>query len=197
MEKMEELLEKDKEYKSEIIDKEDKFNLEQKLKDSEKRFQILFNNSTSGIAYHRIIYDEEKNPINYVITDVNNRYQEILSFNKKDILNKTATQIYGVEQAPYLEIYSNVAATQESFSFESYFAPMDKYFKISVISSQKEEFITIFNDITDRIKSELKLKESEEKYRYLFEDTPFAIALLDFNGNFLECKRICAKNFWI
>ncbi|MFX0005166.1 MAG: ATP-binding protein [Promethearchaeota archaeon] len=187
MEKIEELLKKDKEYKSNIIDKEGTFNLEQKLKDSEKKFRVLFNNSTSGIAYHRIIYDEAKNPINYVITDVNNQYQEILSFNKKDILNKTATQIYGVKQAPYLEIYSNVAATQESISFESYFAPMDKYFKISVISSQKGEFITIFNDITKRKLSEQKILESEEKFRTITEQSFIGIAILqDFQFKYVN-----------
>ncbi|MFX0022876.1 MAG: PAS domain S-box protein [Candidatus Hermodarchaeota archaeon] len=193
MEKMGQLLEKNRDYKSTIRDKKD--NLKQKLKDSEKKFQVLFNNSTSGIAYHRMIYDEDQNPVNYIITDVNLQYEEILSINKKDIINKPSTEVYNVEQAPYLEIFSNVASTQKSFSFESYFAPMDKYFKISVISSQKGEFITIFNDISDRIRSELKLKESEEKYRYLFEDTPFAIALLDFNGNFLECNSYVQKIF--
>ncbi len=193
MEKMEQLLEKKKDFKSIILDK--KVNLEQKLLASEKKFQVLFNNSTSGIAYHRIIYDTNQNPINYIITDVNTRFEEILSINKKDIINKPSTEVYNVEQAPYLEIYSNVALTQESFSFESYFAPMDKYFKISVISSQKGEFITIFNDITDRIRSELKLKESEEKYRYLFEDTPFAITVLDLNGKFIECNSYVQKIF--
>ncbi len=195
MEKLEHLLEKEKGYESNLIDKNNNFSLEQKLKDSEKKFRVLFNNSTSGIAYHKIIYDKDQNPINYIITDVNSRYEEILSINQKDIVNKTSTEIYNVKQAPYLEIYSNVASTQESFLFESYFAPMDKYFKISVISSQKGEFITIFNDITDRIRSELKLKQSEEKYRYLFEDTPFAIALLDFNGKFLECNSYVLKIF--
>jgi len=195
MEKLEQEFKKNKDNISNFFDKTEKFNLEQKLKDSEKKFQVLFNNSTSGIAYHRIIYDDEENPINYIITDVNSQYEEILSIKKKDVINKTATEAYNVEQAPYIEIYSHVAATQESFSFESYFAPMDKYFKISVISSQKGEFITIFTDITDRIKSELKLKESEEKYRYLFEDSPFAITLMDLNGNFIECNSYVEKIF--
>ncbi|MFX0004219.1 MAG: PAS domain S-box protein [Candidatus Hodarchaeota archaeon] len=195
MEKLEQDFKKNKDIKPNLFDKTEKFDLEQKLKDSERKFRVLFNNSTSGIAYHRIIYDDNNTPINYIITDVNSRYEEILSINKNDIINKTATEIYNVEQAPYLEIYSNVAATRESFSFESYFAPMEKYFKISVISSRKGEFITIFNDITDRIQSELKLKESEEKYRNLFEDTPFAIALLDLNGNFLECNSYVQKIF--
>jgi PAS domain S-box-containing protein len=195
MEKLEDFLEKDKDYKSDIIEREEKFSLIQRLKDSEEKFRVLFNNSTSGIAYHRIVYDKDQNAINYLLTDVNNQYEEILSINKQDIINKTATEAYNVEKAPYLDLYSNVAATQESFSFESYFAPMNKYFKISVISSKKGEFITIFNDITDRIRSELKLKESEEKYRNLFEDTPFAIALLDFNGKFLECNSYVEKIF--
>ena len=49
-------------------------------KETELMFQVLFNNSTSGIAYHRIVYDIKGNPIDYVITDVNPQYEKILPF---------------------------------------------------------------------------------------------------------------------
>jgi PAS domain S-box-containing protein len=154
----------------------------EELKDYEKKFQVLFNYATSGIAYHKIIYDAIGSPINYLITDVNPQYEKILGIKKNTIINHTGTDAYKVEKAPYLEIYSKVAETQESVSFETYFPPMDLHFKISVISPRKGEFITCFEDITENKKSEQRIKESEEKFRTITEQSFIGIAILqDFN----------------
>jgi PAS domain S-box-containing protein len=147
----------------------------EKLKKFKQKFYKLFNNSTSGIAYHRVIYDSNRNPINYIIKEVNPRYESILSIKSEDVINKTATDAYQVEKPPYLEIYSKVAETQESFSFETYFLPMNKLFKISVLSSEKGEFMTVFDDISEKN----KLIESEEKYRLITENANDLICILN------------------
>ncbi|MFX1279044.1 MAG: PAS domain S-box protein [Promethearchaeota archaeon] len=151
--------------------------MSQKSEKIEKIFDSLFNNYTSGIAYHKIIYDQNGTPINYNIKDVNPEYEKILSIKKENIINKTATEVYEIDKAPYLDIYSEVAETQISRSFETYFAPMDTYFKISVFSPEKGEFITVFNDVTEA----RKLEESEEKYRLITENANDLICILNKN----------------
>jgi len=146
-----------------FIDITDRKEAEKELKESEFKFRVLFNNSTSGIAYHKIIYDESGNPVNYEIIDVNPTYEKILSLKKEKVINKRATEIYQVSDAPYLDIFSKVAATQAAISFEAYFPPMDKHFNISVISPRKGEFITGFDDISERKNAENKLKEKSEE----------------------------------
>ncbi len=155
----------DKKYFIQAIvrDISDRMRAEKKIIESEKKFRVLFNNSTSGIAYHKFIYDVSGNPINYEITDVNPKYEKILSFKKEEVINKRATDIYQISSAPYLEIFSKVAATQESISFEAYFPPMDKNFNISAISARKGEFITVFDDISERKNAEHKLKDQSEE----------------------------------
>jgi PAS domain S-box-containing protein len=155
---------------------------EDELKESEMKFRTLFNSSTSGIAYHKIVYDENGNPINYIITDVNPQFENILHIEKKDAINKIATNTYKVDKAPYLEVYSKVAESKESLSFETYYAPMNKHFKISVIPSKDGEFITVFEDISEQKMSSLKLKESEEKYRQLIENAQEGIWAIDKNA---------------
>ncbi len=153
----------------------------QELRNSEKKFRVLFNNSTNGIAYHKVVYDTSGNPIDYIITDVNPQYEKILSFKKDNVVNRKATEIYGVEIAPYIEQFSNVAATQESTSFETYFEPMEKHFNLSVISQKIGEFITVFDDISKRKRSEQKLIESEEKFRTISEQSVVGISIIQDN----------------
>ncbi|MHA1987331.1 MAG: PAS domain S-box protein [Promethearchaeota archaeon] len=165
--------------------------LQGEVRTFQEKYLVLFNNSTSGIAYHKILYDSNKKPINYIITDVNPQYETILNIKKEDVINKIATKVYNVSEPPYINIYSKVAETQKSHLFETYFQPMNKYFKISVISSRKGEFITVFNDISERKRSDLKLKESEDsfreseiRFRSLVEATSDWIWEIDKNGRY-------------
>ncbi len=138
---------------------------EEKLKESEKKFIDLFNYSTSGIAYHEIVNDARGIPIDYIIKDINPQYEKILSLKSEDVIDKRASELYKVDSPPYLDIYSKVANTKESVTFETYFPPLEMYFQISVISPIKGKFITIFDDISGRKKSEQELKESEQRLK--------------------------------
>ena len=142
---------------------------EENLRETEKKFQVLFNNAIAGIAYHTILYDAKGKPFDYVIKDVNPHYEKTLSIKREDAINKKATELYKVDNAPYLNIFSKVANTEESTIFEAFFPPMNTYFQISVLSPKKGDFITIFEDISERKKAERKLKNSEEKYRKAYE----------------------------
>jgi PAS domain S-box-containing protein len=50
-----------------------------------------------------------------------------------------------------------------------------------------------FKDVTDKYRLEKKLKESEEKFRYLFESSPFSILLLDLKGKIIDCNSATEK----
>ena len=50
-----------------------------------------------------------------------------------------------------------------------------------------------FKDVTDKYRLEKKLKESEEKFRYLFESSPFSILLMDLKGIIIDCNSATEK----
>ncbi|MCK4384195.1 MAG: PAS domain S-box protein, partial [Candidatus Lokiarchaeota archaeon] len=49
--------------------------------------------------------------------------------------------------------------------------------------------VSVHTDITERKNTELKLKESEEKYKNLFEQSPMAILLINFEGIIEDCNK--------
>ena len=161
-------------------------------------FQVLFNNSISGIAYHRIVYDIKGNPIDYVITDVNPQYEKILPFKREDVINKRATEVYHVESAPHIDIYSRVASTQVSTSFEAEFPPLEKYFKISVISPKKGEFITVFDDLSEQKRAEDVVKVERDKLQAMMDGLTSAeigIDIVDINYNILFQNQFLKDRF--
>ncbi|HOD42719.1 MAG TPA: ATP-binding protein, partial [Candidatus Wallbacteria bacterium] len=120
-----------------------------------------------GAALHKIVYGAGGKAENYIIIDINKQYEKIIGLKKEDVAGKTSTEVYKVPVPPYLEEFTSVARDNKTFQFETYFAPMDKYFLISVFSFEADHFATIFFDITANKLAELErekfIKELESK----------------------------------
>ncbi len=138
-----------------------------KLKKTENTFFSLFNAMNEGAALHKIVYGAGGKAENYIIIDINKQYEKIIGLKKEDVAGKTSTEVYKVPVPPYLEEFTSVARDNKTFQFETYFAPMDKYFLISVFSFEADHFATIFFDITANKLAELErekfIKELESK----------------------------------
>ena len=71
---------------------------------------------------------------------------------------------------------------------ETYGIPLRKEGKLYAV-------LGIGKNITERRIAELYLKESEEKFRMLYENSPFAILLIDLKGILMDCNPIALKMF--
>jgi PAS domain S-box-containing protein len=157
----------------------DRRKAEQALKESEEKYKSLFESINDGVCLHELVYDESGQPANYRIIDVNKKYEEIVGLRKEDVINKLATEVYPGEEVPYLREFSNVAISGKPFRFETYFDGHQKHYFISVFSSGKNKFATVFQDISDRKKTEEALRESEEKLRLIINNSPNPVAITD------------------
>ncbi|MFW6301589.1 MAG: HD domain-containing phosphohydrolase [Bacillota bacterium] len=128
--------------------------------DKENIYNLIYNNIKQGVALHKIIY-EGKVPIDYQIKDVNEAFVNLIGIPKETAVKAMATDLYNLQEPPYLEKYAQVAKTGKTEEFETYFEPMDRYFKITVTSPKKDFFITLFQDITEEkmLNKELSLKD--------------------------------------
>jgi PAS domain S-box-containing protein len=145
--------------KWELIESAEKRRIAEDLRETEKKFAALYNSMTEGVALHDVAYDASGNAVDYVITDVNPSFERITGLPKKQAVGKKASELYGTEEPPYLDIYAKVASSGKPASFEAYFPPMQKHFNISVFSPSKGKFNTLFHDITERKKKEEILRD--------------------------------------
>jgi PAS domain S-box-containing protein len=141
---------------------------------------------TEGVCLHKLVYDESNKPKDYKIVDINPAYTIITGLAKEKVINKLATEVYGTTEAPYLDIYAEIAINGKSTTFETYFPPMNKYFIISVSSLAEGIFATIFFDISDRKRANEALKKSEKLYRLVFANAPIGIMHYDKDGTITD-----------
>jgi len=154
---------------------------EQELKESEEKYRSLFENMTSGFAYHEVIVDDNNKPIDYRYIEVNPAFERLTNMKKEDLIGKTVTEaIPGTENDPadWIGKFGNVGLTGIPLTVEDYSEAMDRWYKVSGYSPKKGYFAVTFTDITDRKKAEQKLIESEEKFRIMAEQSYIGILII-------------------
>ena len=161
---------------------------EEAILKSERKLSDIYNSMSEGLAIHELLYDSAGNPINYLMEEINPAYEKITGVKRVDIKGKKVTDVYSVELAPYLDIYSQVAITGTPTTFETYFPPLKKYFLISVFSPEKGKFATVFQDITIRRIAEEALKVSESKFRNLVSDIHVGVLLQGLDSKIILCN---------
>jgi PAS domain S-box-containing protein len=166
------------------------------IAESRMRFLSLFTNMNEGVALHEIVNDDNGKPINYRIIDTNPKYEKILEINRNEIVGKLATEVYNTTEAPYLEIFSEVALSGNPYTFETYYESLNMYFLISAVPWLENGFATIFTNITSNKLAEAALKESEQRFKAVYHASPSAISISEIEtGKLIEINEAYEKLF--
>jgi len=153
-----------------FMDISDRKKAELALKESEEKLSALFGAMTEMVVIHELVFDKSGNAVDYRLLDCNEAFCSITGMKKLDVVGKLATEVYQTDSAPYLDIYCEIAISGNSYEFTRYYAPMDKHFRISVVSPSKNHFATITADITamKHAQDEILYKSKElENYLYV------------------------------
>lgn len=161
----------------------------------EKQYRSLFENMLEGSAIHELIFNEEGIPIDYRIIEVNSSFERILGLSKSDVIGKNSCEAYGVNEPPYLDIYSKVALSGQSHGFEIFFAPLNKHFYISAFRTQENSFTTIFEDITDQKIAEQALIENTAFLDKIIESASVSTWISDKDGFAIRTNQACLDFF--
>lgn len=155
------------------------------LKNSESRYRSLFENMQEGFAYCRMLYKDSM-PQDFIYLNVNRAFEALTGL--KNVAGKKVSEVIpGIrESSPELfDIYGRVALTGKPEKFELYLDPLKIWVSISVYSYLKEHFVSLFDNITERKKTEESLKASNEFNETLIRTIPFGFQIVDEEGKIL------------
>jgi anti-anti-sigma factor len=144
----------------------------------EAQYRALFQNMKDSFAYHQIVVDDNKRPIDYIFLEINKIFEEQIGLKREQVIGKKVTEVLpGIEKAEFdwIGTYGKVALTGEPIWFEQHAEPLDKWYLITAYSPQPGYFAVIFSDVTKQKQVEA---ERERVHHELIEAQQQAIAEL-------------------
>jgi PAS domain S-box-containing protein len=150
------------------------------LNESEARFRELFNRMSSGVA----VYEAVDNGADFVFRDFNPAAEKIEKISRKDILGRRVSEAFpGVKAFGVFEVFQRVWQTgkPEHFPLNIYKDERDpgSWRENWVFKLPAGEIVAIYNDITERKRTEQAVLDSEVRYHALFENSADGILIAD------------------
>ncbi|KKM02287.1 hypothetical protein LCGC14_1785940, partial [marine sediment metagenome] len=158
------------------------------LKESEENFKMLYENAP--LSYQSLDYKGD-------ILEVNKTWLEFFGYSKNEVIGKWFGDFIDQDYQKVLETnFPKFKEEGEVNAIEYEIIKKDGSHAIVAfdgkISYDQQGYFKqthcIFRDITVQKKAEQMLKDSEEKYRILFEQAPYIIMLCDLKGTILDCN---------
>jgi PAS domain S-box-containing protein len=163
------------------------------LRISEERYRTLFTSLDDGFCVFEMIYDASGKPVDYRFTEVNASFERHTGL--KDALGRTIKEMVPTHEPHWFEIYGRIAETGVPEHFTRVGAGMNRWFEVRAFrmgAPELRQVAAIFSDVTQRYMTEKALRESEERYRSLFNSIDEGVCLCqmlyDENGTAMDYR---------
>ena len=168
---------------------------DRKKLENDEMYRLLFKNMMNGFALHKIVLNEKSEPIDYVFLEANDAFEKLTGLKIENILGKKVTEVLpGIEKdsANWIERYGKVALTGKEIRFEQHSQTLGKWFSVMVFSPQKEQFATIFEDITIRKQAEQIIQQKNEFLNLILNSLKHPFYVINASDYTLEIANLAA-----
>jgi diguanylate cyclase (GGDEF)-like protein/PAS domain S-box-containing protein len=150
-----------------------------------KDYYELVKNLHEGYAYHRMIYDNAGNPVDYVFLEVNEMFLKITGHVKENIIGKKATEVLkwlnseNPEEGVFRS-YGDLSKKGGQIVYNNVFLKeYGKWVRIVAFSTGDGYFTTLVRDATHENLLKKSNKYTEERYHTILETVPVSILEID------------------
>jgi PAS domain S-box-containing protein len=132
------------------------------LRQSEEQYRSLFRNMAEGFALHEIVTDPDGVPCDYRFLDVNPGFERLTGLTAAGLIGRTVREAMPGIEPQWIEAYGKVALTGQPATFESFAAPLDRWYEVFAYRPAARRFAVIFMDVTARRAAEHRLREAQK-----------------------------------
>ena len=170
---------------------------EKELRHSAWQYQMLFDSIDEAFCIVELIFDDGNAPVDYRFLEVNEAFGKQTGMS--DAKGRRMLELVPDMEAQWFEIYGKVALSGEPHRFVNEAKGMDgRWFDAYAFrlgGPESRRVAVLFRDISDRVKTEEAMRQSEARFRALFDWGPIAIFSSDAEGRLQECNR-AALELW-
>ncbi len=170
----------------------EKIRIQNELVESEKKFRTIFETANEGIC---IVDDLD------IISDVNHKFCELTGYSKEELVNQNFNDfLVYPEEKEHAEWMKQLRINKQNPIFERRLMCKNgelKLFKVSSTGIFENDIYKgsfgFFTDITEQKRLEEELKNSEEKFRLIWEESQDGMRLTDENGKIIMVNKAFSK----
>lgn len=161
------------------------------LRKSEKKFRQLFESLETGFCIIEVFFDADGVGEDCIYREMNGAFQEHSGFGR-EVIGQRLTRILPDVEKVFFHRYGEVAKSGESQRFREYLESIDCHLDILAfpIEGIGENHIgVLFSDVTEEMKAEMAIRESEQRFRQMADDAPMMVWLTDEEGTCIYANR--------
>jgi PAS domain S-box-containing protein len=161
------------------------------LQESELRYRSLFENMVEGYARCRLILEPDQLP-DLVYLEVNDAFGALTGL--KDVVGEKFSEVipgHRESNPEVIETYRRVVLTGKPERFETHLEALGIWLSITVYRHKKDEFVAVFDNITERKRADDALRSSQKRLRDLIDGlgTSMFVGLMTPEGIMIECNQ--------
>lgn len=144
----------------------------------------LFESLNVGFCIVEVALSDEGGKTDYRVIEANSSFYTQTGF-PKSILGRWLREAAPDLEEHWFEIYGRVARTGESERFEQGSDTLSRWFDVSAVrvgQSDDRHVAIMFTDITERRLAELRIRESDKRFRSMADSAPVMMWVTDPNG---------------
>ena len=151
-----------------LFDITDRYLMQERLLESEKRYRSLFESIEEGMSLNSLVFDDDGNPVDFIVEMANPAFEAITGISSESV-GKAASEIMPFVKDDYIRTCADVAEKGSSASFDYYYEHLKKWHHNYIYCPEKGKFVVLCTDITDHKNIARELEISEFKFRSFFE----------------------------
>ncbi|MEW6077348.1 MAG: PAS domain S-box protein [Thermodesulfobacteriota bacterium] len=158
---------------------------EDALRQSQQRYQAMFNNVPAGVAVYQPVDDGR----DFVLIDFNNAAEQIENISREAIIGRKVSDVFpGVKSFGLFEVLQRVNETGRPEQHPVALYQDDRissWRKNFVYKLPSGEIVALYIDETDRVRIEEARRESDARFRSLVEYSADHVFMINHEGEYL------------
>jgi PAS domain S-box-containing protein len=163
----------------------------EELRNSEARFRDLFQHMSSGVA----VYEAKDDGADFVFKDINEAGLRLDAVKREDVVGRPVTGVFpGIGEMGLLDVFRRVWRTgaAERYPVAQYAdARIYRWYENHVYKLASGEIVAVYDDLTAQRNAEEALRESEDKFRHMFDRSVVGMSITALSGGIQVNQAFC------